>query len=86
MDETLSVYIIGIKGSSYYTHAQFFFRYMGSVQSGIKEKLFERDMRRGREELVFTFAAFLFVLSRYVKIDTKMAAQATREEEVMHDD
>ena len=25
MDETLSVYIIGIKGSSYYTHAQFFF-------------------------------------------------------------
>ena len=44
----------------------------------------EGDIRRSREE-VFTYAAF-FVSSSCVKIDTKTAAQETREEDVMHDD
>ena len=65
MDETLSIYIITIKGSSSYSHG---------LGLAWKEKLFEGDLRRGREE-VFSYAAFLVcVLSSCMKMDTKMAA------------
>ena len=57
MDETLSIYIIGIEGSSYYTLAQFSSEFHAWVQFSLKGELFEGDMMRGMEE-VFTYAAF----------------------------
>ena len=74
--------------SSYYTHAQYFYEFHSIHGFGLvwKEKLFKGDMRSTEE--VFTYAAFFFVSLREVnaKIDTKTAAQETREEEVMHGD
>ena len=73
--------------SSYYTRAQYFYEFHSIHGFGLvwKDKLFEGDMRSTEE--VFTYAAFFFFVSlREVKIDTKTAAQETREEEVMHDD
>ena len=52
MDETFSIYIIRIKGSSHYTLAQFSSEFHTWVQFSLKG-----DMMRGREE-VFTYAAF----------------------------
>ena len=37
-------------------------------------------------EEVFTYAGFFWVSLSCMKIDAKMDAQETREEEVMHDD
>ena len=68
MDETLTIYINKIKGSSNFTHAQFF----SEFQNGFGLVWKEGDIRRSREE-VFTYAAF-FVSSSCVKIDTKTAA------------
>ena len=53
MDKTLSIYIVTIKGSSYYTLAQFFLNSIHGFGLVWKEKLFEGDMIRDREE-VFT--------------------------------
>ena len=85
MDETVSIYIIRIKGSSYYTLAQIFPEFHTWVRFSLKDKKYvKRDMRRRREE-VFPYAAF-FASSSCVKVDTKIAAQeAAREEEVMSD-
>ena len=80
MDETLTIYVNKIKGSSNFTHAQFF----SEFQTWIRFSLEGRGHKESREE-VFTYAAF-FVSSSCVKIDTKTAAQETREEDVMHDD
>ena len=52
MDETLSIYLIRVKGSSYYTHAQFFLNSIHGFGLVWKEKLFEGDMRRSREEVL----------------------------------
>lgn len=85
MDETVSIYIIRIKGSSYYTLVQFFPEFHTWVRFSLKNKQYaKRDMRGSKEE-VFPYAAS-FVSSSCVKVDTKMAAQeAAREEEVMSD-
>ena len=73
MDETVSIYIIRIKGSSYYTLVQFFPEFHTWVRFSVKDKQYvKRDMRRSGEE-VFTYAAFFVSLS-CVKVDTKMAA------------
>ena len=73
MDETVSIYIIRIKGSSYYTLVQFFPEFHTWVRFSLKNKQYvKRDMRRSREE-VFPYAAS-FVSSSCVKVDTKMAA------------
>ena len=40
----------------------------------------------GEVERKYSLTRFFCVSSRWVKIDTKMAARETREEEVMHDD
>ena len=68
MDETLSVYVIKIKGSSYYTLAHFFLNSTHGFGLNWEEQQFEGDMMGGREK-VFTYAAF-FVSSTGVKIDT----------------
>ena len=63
--------------------------FVGSVQSrGFSlegETIYEADMRRGMEE-VFTYAGFFLGVIELHEDDTKMDAQETREEEVMHDD
>ena len=59
MDETLSIYIIRIEGSSYYTLAQFSSEFHTWVWFSLKGELlkFEGDIMRGSKE-VFTYAAF----------------------------
>ena len=73
MDETVSINIIRIKGSSYYTLVQFFPEFHTWVRFSLKNKQYaKRDKRRSRKE-VFPYPAF-FVSSSCVKVDTKMAA------------
>ena len=70
MDETVSIYIIRIKGSSYYTLAQFFPEFHTWVRFSVKDKQYvKRDMRRSRKE-VFPYAASFVSLS-CLKVDTK---------------
>ena len=77
---------IRIKGFSYYTLAHIFV-WIPCNGFGLvwKEKLFEEDMMRGREE-VFTYAAFFCVYTLLVKINTKIAAYEIGAEEVVHYD
>ena len=53
MDETLSIYIIRIEGSSYYTLVQFSSEFHTWAWFSLKGELFEGDIMRGSEE-VFT--------------------------------
>ena len=79
MDETLSIYIIRIEGSSYYTLAQFSSEFHTWVQFSLKGELFEGDMMRGMEE-VFPYAAFCVCVVQLHEDSQK----GTREKEVNH--
>ena len=77
MDQILSIYILRIKCSDLHIiHVlNIFMNSIRFVRFSLvwKEKLFKGGMRRSIEE-VFTYAAFIFVSLREVKIDTKTAA------------
>ena len=87
MDKTLSVYIIGIKGSSYYTIAQFSSEFHTRVQFSLKAELFEGDMMKSREE-VFTYIAscVCVVLSHEDRHKNGCVGDQRERSEVMHYD
>ena len=59
MDESLSIYMIRIKDSSYYTHAQFFSEFQTWVQFSLEGEIISRGVIMRCTEEVITFTAFL---------------------------